>query len=287
MNSESKKLKRGLKDLSHLFQKGGQVSQQPLWVPAPSESLPQPVKMPLSESPPKSGIQIMSIFCPDMASDALFLNTYLATRIASAQRTCSILSLHTKGLKESDDSTQFARQESYGHYVKRIPLTWNQFLEARQHPLDEKINHVNQDHVIFLDFDYPMVPDAEKIFTVLDKWILILQPSLESITEAYRLIKESQLYRSDVDYFMLYDGSMNDPRGEQLYEKMSELVERRMGIQLNWLGYLDLSQESRQIDANLRLDHLFIQSIDSRPAPEKWAFAELVQKLQDAQTAVA
>jgi len=75
MNSESKKLKRGLKDLSHLFQKGRLASEQPLWVPAPSESLPQPVKTPLSESLPESGIQIMSVFCLDMASDATLVES--------------------------------------------------------------------------------------------------------------------------------------------------------------------------------------------------------------------
>ena len=283
---ESRRLRRGLKDLSPLFVHGEEKPK-----PAPIRHAPrlEPVGLPSEPT-----IEIMSAYCPDLPGDSLFLNSYLASSLAAARMVCSILSIRAMSPEAGVEHSYFDKNkipsvqpELLGERLKRLDLTWEQFSEICDRPLLRGISKGVQSQALFLDFDYPFLPDGEKVFSLLDKWILLLRPTLENITETYRLIKETSYVKRGAEYFIFYEGTSQDPKGEVLFERLSDMVAKYLGIHLNWLGYLNLREPPERLASNLALSHLFQKPIREFDAPEKIALADFAHSFTVPEIATA
>ena len=254
--NEIRKLKRGLRDISSLFN---------------AESAD--VK---SSGIKQAGfqIEILNVFSPDFPADSFFLNTFLASQITTQERPCSILSIQPSSQPVSEQiqihqpGSHFVPMESHGENLKRFLLSWERFEEICCHaPCHE--GGVSLSQTLFLDLDALLLPQMEKVIPLLDKWILLLRPSLDSLTEAYKWMKGGAFLNRELDYFILFEGHPNDERGEKLFEKLSAITEKNLGIHLFWLGYLNLASHSQYFVSELLIDHLFLNSIKKIEYPEK------------------
>ena len=263
--NEERKLKRGLKDISPLF------------------SREREEKTVLVENA-ESGIQILNVFSPDLAGDSLFLNTYLASQVASRERPCSILSIHSRYLEreretEERNGSACGRKsnalESLGAHLKRHTLSWDELEQVWQRPLAPRLSAQPRAQILFLDFEYSQAPYFERVIPLLDTWILYLEPSLESLSEAYKMIKAASTLNVHLEYFLLFAGKPADKKGDYLYERFSDMAARRLGVSLNWLGSLHLPRGSQAILAELALDRLMMKSFDFSDSCEKISLAEL------------
>lgn len=93
--------------------------------------------------------------------------------------------------------------------------------------------------ILLFDFDYSNPLYFEKIVPVLDQWILLIKPEQESLCEGYKFIKASVPLNRDLEYFIVLNEAAWDDRGILLFEKFSDMVSRRLGLSLHWLGYWD------------------------------------------------
>ncbi len=251
----SKKLKRGLKDLS------------PLFSPQSEEQGNDQSKFPR--------LECLSVFSPDYPGDSFFLNSYLASQIASCECPCDIISVqHSK-----DEQTRLRPPfycENLSEHMTRTHLNWEEFDEICARPLEA--NHSPQDphRMLFLDLDYGNISRMEKIIPILDKWVLLLQPNTESLAEAYRLIKGTRALNQSLEYYLILEGQSRDETKSFIFEQFSSLLARRLGINLVWLGYLHSSRASRSFSAELELEHLFFKNLGLTDAPEKISLAQLV-----------
>ena len=267
--NEERKLKRGLKDISPLFGQEREVRE--VFVEG--------------DKPP---FQILSVFSPTLSGDSLFLNTYLASQLASRGKPCSILSIHSKypeRVKEREENggSAVARQptvqESLGAHLRRHTLSWETLEQVCARPIERRPSNQFPAQTLFLDLEYSQASHFEKVIPLLDKWILYLQPSLESLGEAYKMMKAASVLNVHLEYFLLYAGKPSDKKGDCLYERFSEIVARRLGILLNWLGALHLPRGSQMIRAELALDPLLLKSFDFLDSREKISLAELTHSL--------
>jgi hypothetical protein len=267
---EPKKLKRGLKELSPLF-----------------GTVPQMI-VPQNRLRSETEILTVSIFHPDFPSDSTLSSSAFAKRINVAGYPSTLVSL-----RSADSNTNGRPQNRYamnGHplsimahgdapvfSVKQHYLDWNQFDHLSRHSGTELGNKGLHSQVLLLDFDYRYMTYFKRIVPILDKWILHLTPKAESLNEAYKMLKVSAVINPHMEYYLLFDGATNDKRGERLFERFSEMVSRRLGLTICWLGNLGREQSGEKNSANLALENFFMKSVDRIDSLEKIALANFLQ----------
>lgn len=283
MNQDFKKLKRGLKDLSPLFQAAQTVQKQVL----------APAYEPETATPPPDwahdySLVTCSIFYPHASGAAARrLNAHFRTRLSTESRTCSVISIRTDR-EHADAGPAQTEAGAEGARTRHFTLSWEQFVSACARPLNPKGGgFASGSDVLLFDFSYPAVPDAEKILPLVDKWVLITMPTLDSVTESYRLIKESRRCRADSDYYMVFDSAEGYRHGEELYDKLSVMVEKKLGVQLNWMGSLDAPSASVPFGGTFDPQYLFIDSMARTLTPEKCSMAQWARTFSGLQPAVA
>lgn len=256
----ARRLKRGLKDLSPLFEseKGDRLLFE-------SKSNLSPFSSP--------SFQVLSVFSPDLSGDSLFLNSFFASRLARKEQPCTILSIQSRYTQARASWAP----ESLGPYLKRRVLFWDEFEKICRRPLSLSTDEEPLSQILFLDLELLHAPHAEKAVTLLDTWIIFIRPTLESMAESFKMIKAASSLNPKLEFFLLFEGSPSDPRGPYLYERFSEMVSRRLRAPLAWLGCLHLPKNSQAISMELELGGLVSSPPEVIELPEKMALAELVR----------
>jgi hypothetical protein len=246
MREEPKHLKRGLKDISPLFQ----------------TTAKEPVSLTPSAASPRVPLQSLSLLCPEAPSNSLFFNASFASKMQSQGYDCALISVGDKNSKQ--------KSQSFNSPVKRFLLSADQYEEICHSKSRSAENFGSS--VFFFDFDYGNPILLEKMLPILDKWVLLVKPGQESMMEAYKYIKASLPLNANMEYFMVVNGMPSDPSSSQFFEKFSELVSRRLGVTLHWLGHFD-PRFPMAVDG-LILDNLQLAS--SADSIEKRAFAGFI-----------
>lgn len=219
MMDDSRRLKRGLKDVSPLFS----VDE------APALSAAEPRGILRNTHP----LQSVSVFCPHRPELSRSLSDSLMTQFNLLGQESMLLSVVPGSLP----SNPLRGGQDGGLSYKRMVLT--------QHQLDHichskaKASGQTGASVLFFDFDpnHPVL--FRKIIPMLDKSCLFLTPDLESLTEGLKLIKASSVLNPRLEYFAAYEGPDNPQKAAMLYERFSDIVSRRVGVSVNWLGSFD------------------------------------------------
>ena len=256
MVPDSRKLKRGLKDISPFF--GGETP------PASGGVIKNQVVLPAD-----IGTPIMNVSCVSSRKNSHFLNTYLASQFASEDHPCSMISIRK-------DNAASPPEEFFGAYLRRFALPWSQFWEICSthdsfHPEEAK----GKNSILFLDFDCSNPIYFQKTIPLLDKWILLVEPTMESLSETFKMMKASIPLNGRLDYFLLFAGSVEKDKAGLLYERFSEIIAKRLGINLGWLGCVNASKGFMPY-TELALNYLFLKPMSSLNSTEKKALMDFV-----------
>ncbi len=234
---EERRLKRGLKDISPLFQSEAAGPVQTL----------------------EPSLEIVSVFSPDRPHDPLFFNRYLASQLTGAGQPCSILSIRSKPAADAS--------------VRSV--TWEEFREICRRPLHRSLSD-QFNRAIFLDFDYARESYVEKIMPLLNKWVVVLELSMESLNEAYKMMKGIAPLNRHLQLFVLFAGEAPMNRAELLFERFSEMVSRRLGLDLVWLGSVPVRPNGYPLSEAAR-ETLLAKPAGRFDSPEKISLARFFQ----------
>lgn len=252
---DGKRLKRGLKDISPLF--------------GPEAAVPAPARV----SAPKTAqpVQSLGVFCPQNAKQTLYLSSKFAFRIKAFGGECVLLSIG--GTKSQAPEKPLSLESPTGVHLKRFHLTLDQLEDACRFQSHAVENFGSS--VFFFNFDYSNPIQFKKVMPMLDKWIIFLTPELESLTEAFKFIKASLALNHTLEYFVVCEGPKNSSKSSVLYERFSEIVSRRIGVSVNWLGEYDSA--SPETFAGISLESLqltpALDSLEKR-ALAGWVYPE-------------
>ncbi len=260
---EGRKLTRGLKDLSPMF-KDKEVM---------SGAAPRPIIGPTN----KAQIRTLSLYSPDYPEDSLMLNTFLASKIACADNPCTILSVEDHDYPvPTDEERDKLRREIIGRYSSHYTISKGQFNSVFSRRAIATENVVHDPATFFIDFKYTVSAEVAKMISLLDCWILMVRPTLESISETYKLIKSTHMVNKNLDYFVLYEGKPGDSRGEVLYEHLSGMLSRYLDVQIYWLGFTNFKEKGQDLQMDLFLDHLFSGANTGVQTPEKMSLLQFI-----------
>ena len=267
---EPRRLRRGLEAVSPLFRTAGAAK------PAP---MAKPVH--LNQS------RILSVLNAETPADSHFLNALLASQISKFDIACTILTLadgpaygKPSGSFLGELQQSWMKRPALAARLKRRQVTWDEFAKACQASGDAENKWPAEPRALFLDMDFMAAPDLALLAGLLDKLILLLRPSFESLAETYKMIKWTHALNRETEFFLVFEGSAGDERGSLLFEKLSQMTSRYLGVQLLWLGYLDFAKGVHSLKHDLAVEHLFLNPIRHTGRPEKWALeAHLMNRL--------
>lgn len=244
--SHHKKLARGLKDISPLFSEGE--------VPAAPSSL---------------SIQILSVSSSSMDDDSLLLNTYLASRLASQETPCSLVSLLSRSSGLCSWRLPSKKSELFGRNIQRHSLYWDEFQDVLAAGARKTPSPGRGGRNVFLDFECRHLLYFPNLLMFLDKWVLLLKPATDSMTEGYKMIKAGLTLNPFLECFVLFEAKANPPLDSSIFEKFAALVSKHLKVNLGWLGWLDLKDPDRFFTAELNEDQLQYRPSGSRLSMEK------------------
>ena len=255
-----RKLRRGLKDVSPLFEEG--------------QGLPGPAAVRL-ECGPKS-LEMVSAFSPDHPKESLKLNAHFALKLAVADQTASIISVRSNPNAAFHGGVPLPSQAR----LKYLTLPWAQFETMLAGPVAWHQVGDFPPQIFFLDFDYSQLALMEKMIPVLDRWILLTRGTTESLCETYKMMKAARLFHSHLEYYLVLDGDFSHEKGSYLFERFAQLVAKNLGIHLIWLGALATAVNGGS-QVPLVLDHLFLKPAENTCTPAKLALAHFLRSLSE------
>jgi hypothetical protein len=254
---DPKKLVRGLKDISNLF---GAVAGETL-----------------VRRPPE--VQVLGVSSPDCDGDSLLLNTFFASQIASPEKPCSLLSVLSRCAKVSSGAGP-GMPESFGDHLKRYCLYWDELRDLINGPAAHRDGGALRSRDIFLDFEYRHLLHFEELVALLDKWVLVLKPTAESLTEGYKMMKAGLALNPQLEFYITLSGTAEEAKGLMVFDRFSDFASRHLDLQLGWLGWMDLADPARHFSAALHLDPLKYQPWNSNPSLAKFMLAEWIESLE-------
>jgi len=254
---DPKKLVRGLKDISPLF---SVVSEE----------------VPARRSPE---VQVLGVSSPDCDGDSLLLNTFFASQIASSDKACSLLSVLSRYAKASSGPGNGV-PESFGDHLKRYCLYWDELRDLVSGPFLPRVEGIIQSRDVFLDFEYRHLLHFEKAVSLLDKWVLLLKPTAESLTEGYKMMKIGLALNPQLEFYITLSGKAEERKGEMIFDQFSDFALRHLEAPLGWLGWMDLADPARHFSAALHTDLLKYQSWNAKPNLQKFLLAGWIESLE-------
>ena len=254
MMDDSRKLVRGLKDISSLF----------------SETSGE---LPVRRSPE---IQVLGVSSPDYDGDSLLLNTFFASQIASPDKACSLLSVLSRNAKASSESGN-GMPESFGDHLERYCLYWDELRDLLSRPPSSRAEGMLRSRDIFLDFEYRHLLHFEKAISLLDKWVLLLKPTAESLTEGYKMMKVGLALNPQLEFYITLSGKAEEAKGVMVFDRFSDFVLRHLDAQLGWLGWIDLADPARHFSSALHTELLKYQHWNVKPSLPKFTLAGWIE----------
>jgi len=304
MIDDSKKLKRGLGDISPLFQSGvwrESFQDNPVNSLCEKSFSDSQCVAPVRESTgkfqcgqdalalhralrlrtPHLEICVLSAISPTTPGDSLFLNTFLASQMLLLRKPCSVLTLFEESsppgvsLGNRDvPENKVAETEKLRH----PSLSGENFLKVCEGDSRGPNQALLEDQglTFFINFEAMDSPLLHRAITMIDKMVFFLRPNLEGVTETYRLIKWCHSFNRSLEYFLLFEQHVGREREGAIFEHFSALTTKHLGFPLMWLGSLNLADAGRNWQADLAVHHLCFSSVHPVIAPEKFALANFV-----------
>jgi hypothetical protein len=251
-----KKLIRGLKDISPLFSSTSEET-------------------PMHRSPE---VQVLAVSSPDCEGDSLLLNTFFASQIASSEKACSLVSVLPRHA-EISSRLGHSTPESFGDHLERYCLYWDELRNLIHGVSSPRTGHMLQSRDIFLDFEYRHLFHFEKAVSLLDKWVLFLKPTAESLTEGYKMMKVGIALNPQLEFYITLSGTAEEAKGVVVFDRFSDFVLQNLEIQLGWLGWMDLADPARHFSSSLHTELLRYQHWNARPSLQKFVLAEWIESL--------
>jgi len=254
---DPKKLVRGLKDVSSLFNGASR-------------------EIPARRSPE---VQVLGVSSPDCDGDSLLLNTFFASQVASPDKACSLLSVLPRCAKFSSEPEN-GMPESLGDHLKRYCLYWDELRDLVSGSFSPRSGGVLQSRDIFLDFEYRHLLHFEKAVALLDKWVLLLKPTAESLTEGYKMMKVGLVLNPQLEFYITLSGKAEEAKGTMVFDRFSDFALRHLAVQLGWLGWMDLEDPARHFSAALHTESLKYQRWNAKPSLPKFMLAGWIDSLE-------
>lgn len=247
--SKSAGLKRGLKDISDLF------------VDTPEA---------VAESEPlllEDQVVTIGLYAPQQKAVKNGLSELLAEYMREKDVSLTSLAVSEDIVPASSLSHRYPS-------VHKAAIDWNDLKSICEKPLMRKAQKQSRQHAILFDAEYQMPHFFPTFIPLLDKWIFIIEPDVDSVMDAYKMIKGTSVLNAHLQYYLLFSGPWQAELSELLYDKFAGMLRRHVQADLTWLGHLDTERYGFEKKCEPQLDSLFLETCYMNSHPGKLALVE-------------
>jgi MinD-like ATPase involved in chromosome partitioning or flagellar assembly len=131
-----------------------------------------------------------------------------------------------------------------------------------------------------LDFEYQHLLHFEKLLSLLDKWVLLLKPTTESLTEGYKMMKVGLALNPQLEFYIALSGKAEEAKGVMVFDRFSDFVSVHLEAHLGWLGWMDLADPAGHFSAALHTEPLKYQHWNPKPSLQKFMLAGWIESLE-------
>ena len=167
--------------------------------------------------------------------------------------------------------------ESFGKHLQRYGLYWDELRDLLHGSSLRRADGVLQNRDVFLDFEYRHLLHCEQAVSLLDKWVLLLKPEAESLTEGYKMMKAGLSIHPELEFCIALSGKADEAKGELIFERFSGFAEKNLNLSLGWLGWINLEDPDRHFCSALQVDLLRYQPWNPRPSLAKALLAGWIE----------
>ena len=93
-----------------------------------------------------------------------------------------------------------------------------------------------QEDVLVLDLGAGIGPATMLTMLAADHIVMVTQPEIAALVDAYAVVKCVTQLHQKAQFHVLVNRALSAGRGEQAYEKLTEVARQHVGINLNFLG---------------------------------------------------
>jgi flagellar biosynthesis protein FlhG len=93
-----------------------------------------------------------------------------------------------------------------------------------------------EDDCVLLDTGAGLSPQTVLTLCAADHVVLVTQPEIAALTDAYAVLKTLAQVRSDVSLSVIVNRVIEDGHGEATFEKLQDVAARNTGVELTFLG---------------------------------------------------
>ncbi len=246
--SPLKKLKRGLEDISPLFQEE-------------------------SEAATEISTDVVLLFG---SGSVLPLGYEMIHRFPFDEKESMLLSLgHESSGSEKAVKAPFVTRG--GAYSRS--MGWSEFAGAFDKPLETRSSRQTFPRVLFVDAVLAACPNPSSLLRMADKAVFWLDGSFDSLGEAYKTMKAACSFNPQLECYLVYCGAEEDPKAALIFEKFSEMAARFLNVNLFWLGAWE---ETSQGDGrgHLKTEIFWMRAGAAKMTPEKIQFFDFLRRPQ-------
>jgi hypothetical protein len=232
-----KKLRRGLEDLSPLFQR------------TPAQGGATLAAAPVAEI--SFEVQFLTVCAPEGEGDSFLANAGVASRMVQSAPLISSLVSIAPGFNANPSASGggFLSFELLDPRISKLTLSHQELWGLAPNGTNGSLPApLSLPCLVFLSFEPDQFHSLSRIALLLDRVILLVQPRVESLREAYRLMKMFSSYSREIEFFLLFRraGSGRDIE-EFLFERFSLITSRFLGISPGWMGELPFPGRGRRV----------------------------------------
>ena len=118
------------------------------------------------------------------------------------------------------------------------------------------------------------------MISLLDKWVLLLKPTAESLTEGYKMMKVGLALNPQLEFYVTLSGRAEEAKGAVVFDRFSSFVSTHLDVDLGWLGWMDLADPARHFSAALHTEPLKYQHWNAKPSLQKFMLAGWIESLE-------
>ncbi len=251
----AKKLKRGLEDLSPLFQ------EAPITAAAEQSLIADPLSLQGSTG------GILALCRGDETNFNAGLS--LAQEFFPNENDAFLVSIQEeRGRLLPKQKRSFSLRRA-GAGLYHYHFSWEEFNHLIQSSSPGKFFRAGLSKNVILNFNLHDNLPSENLMPLLDKCIFWVQPCFESLSEIYKNMKLSVVFNHGLECYLVYDGNPRDARGGFIFETLAEISAKQLGVNLIWLGTATAAPEGEELLCDLKLEHLWLKPIERTLSPEK------------------
>jgi len=260
--SSMKKLKRGLEDLSPLFQE-----EEPAAAAGENRPVPHGADIEIAAD-------VVLLFGE---GSVLPLGYEMIRRFPFDEKESMLLTLGHESLSGQAAAVQapcVARGGAYSRW-----MNWRDFEGVFDKPLETRSSRQTFPRVLFVDAALTACPQPSQLLRMADKAVFWLSGSFDSLGYAYKTMKAACSFNPDLECYLVYRGGEKDPEAALIFEKFSEMASRFLSVNLFWLGAWEETPQGEGC-GHLKTEIFWMQAGGAKMTSEKIQFFEFLRKPQ-------